>query len=170
MQQWRPVPVPQTRPELPALPPQTVQYPTTLLTALGFNPHTNSRYPDSGGAEVIVEGEPGPSVSAAAAPFPTAAAAVEAALTVEGSGTVPSAGEAVSGALALLEQLLPERRRRPRSIWSAFRRTESATHADASPISSTACPFILPTAAAAAEIILTGSIISTLSLRPMLYL
>ena len=46
---------------LPELPQLTVTESTvsteTLLSVLGFNPHTNSRYTDAGGAEVVVEGD-----------------------------------------------------------------------------------------------------------------
>lgn len=49
---------PDPLPELPQLTAGDAAVSTeTLLTALGFNPHTNSRYVDSGGAEVIVEGD-----------------------------------------------------------------------------------------------------------------
>ena len=92
----------------------------------------------------------------------------EAALTVEGSGTVPSASEAVSGALALLEQLLPEGGETTLYL-SAFRRTESETHLTFS-YQFNGVPIHFADGSAAAEIILTGNIISTLSLRPMLYL
>lgn len=88
----------------------------------------------------------------------------EAALTVEGSGTVPSASEAVSGALALLEQLLPEGGETTLYL-SAFRRTESETHLTFS-YQFNGVPIHFADGSAAAEIILTGNIISTLSLRP----
>lgn len=93
-------------------------------------------------------------VLAAAAPFPTAAAG-EAALTVEGSGTVPSASEAVSGALALLEQLLPEGGETTLYL-SAFRRTESETHLTFS-YQFNGVPIHFADGSAAAEIILTGN-------------
>lgn len=44
-------------PELPSLSASAVQADAdTMLTALGFNPHTNNRYPSSDGSEVINEG------------------------------------------------------------------------------------------------------------------
>lgn len=44
-------------PDLPALSASTVQADAdSMLTALGFNPHTNNRYPSSDGSEVINEG------------------------------------------------------------------------------------------------------------------
>lgn len=44
-------------PDLPALSASTVQADAdSILTALGFNPHTNNRYPSSDGSEVINEG------------------------------------------------------------------------------------------------------------------
>lgn len=49
---------PDPLPELPQLTLSAASVPTeTLLSALGFNPHTNSRYQDASGAEVVVEGD-----------------------------------------------------------------------------------------------------------------
>lgn len=158
---------PDPLPELPQLTAGDAAVSTeTLLTALGFNPHTNSRYVDSGGAEVIVEGDRVIRLGSSGALSYSSGG--EAALTVEGSGTVPSASEAVSGALALLEQLLPEGGETTLYL-SAFRRTESETHLTFS-YQFNGVPIHFADGSAAAEIILTGNIISTLSLRPMLYL
>ena len=158
---------PDPLPELPQLTAGDAAVSTeTLLTALGFNPHTNSRYVDSGGAEVIVEGDRVIRLGSSGALSYSSGG--EAALTVEGSGTVPSASEAVSGALALLEQLLPEGGETTLYL-SAFRRTDSETHLTFS-YQFNGVPIHFADGSAAAEIILTGNIISTLSLRPMLYL
>lgn len=154
---------PDPLPELPQLTAGDAAVSTeTLLTALGFNPHTNSRYVDSGGAEVIVEGDRVIRLGSSGALSYSSGG--EAALTVEGSGTVPSASEAVSGALALLEQLLPEGGETTLYL-SAFRRTESETHLTFS-YQFNGVPIHFADGSAAAEIILTGNIISTLSLRP----
>ena len=158
---------PDPLPELPQLTAGDAAVSTeTLLTALGFNPHTNSRYVDSGGAEVIVEGDRVIRLGSSGALSYSSGG--EAALTVEGSGTVPSASEAVSGALALLEQLLPEGGETTLYL-SAFRRTESETHLTFS-YQFNGVPIHFADGSDAAEINLTGNIISTLSLRPMLYL
>ena len=74
---------------------------------------------------------------------------------MEGSGTVPSASEAVSGALALLEQLLPEGGETTLYL-SAFRRTESETHLTFS-YQFNGVPIHFADGSAAAEIILSDT-------------
>lgn len=66
---------PDPLPELPQLTLSAASVPTeTLLSALGFNPHTNSRYQDASGAEVVVEGDrSSASAPAARSPIPAAA-------------------------------------------------------------------------------------------------
>ena len=75
----------------------------TLLTALGFNPHTNSRYTDSMGAEVIVEGDRVIRVSPSGTVSYTSGG--EAALMVDAAGAVPTLSEAAVGAQTLLDTL-----------------------------------------------------------------
>lgn len=81
---------------------------SSLLENLGFNPHTNSRYTEANGTEVVVEGDH----SVRFLPDGTVRykgsdnAASENELTVESSGAIPTLQEAAAGASSLLTQLL----------------------------------------------------------------
>ena len=98
---------PDPLPELPQLTLSAASVPTeTLLSALGFNPHTNSRYQDASGAEVVVEGDRVIRISASGAFSYTSGG--EAALSIDASGTEPTVREAVTGVQSLLDALTPE--------------------------------------------------------------
>ena len=98
---------PDPLPELPQLTLSAASVPTeTLLSALGFNPHTNSRYQDASGAEVVVEGDRVIRISASGAFSYTSGG--EAALSIDASGTEPTVREAVTGVQSLLDALMPE--------------------------------------------------------------
>ena len=88
---------------LPELPQLTVTESTvsteTLLSVLGFNPHTNSRYTDAGGAEVVVEGDRVIRISGSGTFSYTSGG--EKVLSVESAGGLPTPREAVSGVLRL---------------------------------------------------------------------
>ena len=77
---------------------------STLLTALGFNPHTNNRYSESSGTEVILEGDqtlrirPDGLVSYQGGSEPT--------ITIKSAGDSPTVNEAVLGAVSFLNELL----------------------------------------------------------------
>ena len=89
--------------DLPELPQLTVSETAvsteTLLSALCFNPHTNSRYQDASGAEVVVEGDRVIRISASGAFSYTSGG--EAALSIDASGTEPTVREAVTGVQSL---------------------------------------------------------------------
>ena len=98
--------------ELPQLPVLSVTSQLSnegnLLETLGFNPHTNSRYTEANGTEVVVEGDH----SVRFLPDGTIRykgsdnEASENELTVEASGEIPTLQEAAAGTSSLLTQLL----------------------------------------------------------------
>lgn len=79
-----------------------------LLEVLGFNPHTNSRYTEANGTEVVVEGDHSvrflPEGIIRYKGSDNEASEIE--LTVECAGETPSLQEAATGVTALLNQLL----------------------------------------------------------------
>lgn len=75
-----------------------------VLEALSFNPHTNSRYPEPSGAEVVVEGDRNLRI------HPDGEIAYQGGdgtLRVPSAGGVPTETEAVVGVVQLLGRLLP---------------------------------------------------------------
>lgn len=75
-----------------------------VLEALSFNPHTNSRYPEPSGAEVVVEGDRNLRV------YPDGEIAYQGGggtLRIASAGEVPTETEAVVGVFQLLSGLLP---------------------------------------------------------------
>lgn len=94
--------------ELPQLPVLASSNPlsdtSALLTSLGFNPHTNNRYQESSGTEVILEGDqtlrirPDGLVSYQSGSEPT--------ITIKSAEDFPTVNEAALGALSLLNDLL----------------------------------------------------------------
>ena len=81
---------------------------SSLLEELGFNPHTNSRYTEANGTEVVVEGDhsvrflPDGTIRYKGSDSETS----EPELTVESVGDIPTLQEAASGASDLLNRLL----------------------------------------------------------------
>jgi len=92
----------------PSLPELAVSDPLTstqhVLSLLGFNPYTNSRYTESNGTEVVVDGDhtlrilPGGRIR-----YQSGSKSV---VSIEAENTVPTLQEAVSGVSVLLNQLL----------------------------------------------------------------
>ena len=99
----------ETQPQLPILS-VSADLPdeSSLLEELGFNPHTNSRYTEANGTEVVVEGDH----SVRFLPDGTIRykgsdnAASETELTIESAGELPTLQEAAAGACSLLNRLL----------------------------------------------------------------
>jgi len=95
--------------ELPSLPvlssAEFISSPNDLLEALEFNPNTKSRYIEASGTEVVVDGDrslrirPDKSVL-----YQSGGAAV---LSVDAAGNLPTLEEAVAGAVPLVNSLLP---------------------------------------------------------------
>lgn len=99
----------ETLPQLPVLSVSTnLPDESGLLEELGFNPHTNSRYTEANGTEVVVEGDH----SVRFLPDGTIRykgsdnEASETELTVEAAGDTPTLQEAASGTCDLLNRLL----------------------------------------------------------------
>lgn len=78
--------------------------PDAVLEALSFNPHTNSRYPEPSGAEVVVEGDrnlriyPGGEISYEGG---------SGTLCITSAGDTPTEAETVVGVFQLLNGMLP---------------------------------------------------------------
>ena len=137
---------------LPELPQLTVTESTvsteTLLSVLGFNPHTNSRYTDAGGATFSYT------------------SGGETVLSVESAGGLPMPREAVSGVLELLDQLIPEGD--ARLYLQKWQQSETETFLTFG-YQSGGVPIRFADGSAAAEVTLSGNTISALSLRPRQY-
>ena len=152
---------PDPLPELPQLTVAESAVSTeTLLSVLSFNPPTNSRYTDAGGAEVVVEGDRVVRISGSGSFSYTSGG--ETALSVETAGGLPAPGEAVSDVLALLDQLTPEGDARLYLL--SWRQTGSETVMTFG-YQSGGVPIRFADGSAAAEVTLTGSAVSALSLR-----
>lgn len=99
----------ETLPQLPVLSVSTnLPDESGLLEELGFNPHTNSRYTEANGTEVVVEGDHSvrflPDGTIRYKGSDSEASEVE--LTVESVGDTPTLQEAASGVCDLLNRLL----------------------------------------------------------------
>lgn len=156
---------PDPLPELPELTVgETAADTETLLTALAFNPHTNSRYQDASGTEVVVEGDRVVRVSGSGAFTYTGGG--ESALTVEAAGGVPTVREAVTGMQSLLERLLPAGDARLYLLtWKQVDEKTVMTFG----YQIGGVPIRFADGSAAAEVSLTGTEISTLTVRPRQY-
>ena len=136
----------------------------TILSALGFNPHTNSRYHDSEGAEVIVEGDRVIRINASGAFSYTSGG--ETALAIDAASLAPTVREAVTGIQTLLESLLPT---------GEVRLYLLAVQQNDDEMSLTfgyrygGVPIRFADGSAAAEVTLSGRTVSTLMLRPRQY-
>lgn len=156
---------PDPLPELPQLTlGETAVSTETLLTALGFNPHTNSRYQDAEGAEVIVEGDRVIRISAGGA-F-TYASGGESVLTVDTAGAVPTVREAVVSVQSLLDALLPD--------GEAGLYLQSLTRTGTETVLTFGyqlggVPIRSSDGAAAAEVTLSGPSVAALAMRPRQY-
>ena len=135
----------------------------TLLAALAFNPHTNSRYQDSGGAEVIVEGE---QVIRITSNGTLTYSGGESALTVESTDALPSLHEAAVGAQTVLEALVSPGDARL-YLFSASQSGQETTLTFG--YQSGGVPIRFSDGKPAAEVTLTGRSISALSLRRRQY-
>lgn len=156
---------PDPLPELPQLSVTDTAVPTeTILLSLGFNPHTNSRYQDAEGAEVIVEGDRVIRVSASGAFSYTSGG--EATLAVNAAGSVPTVREAVTGVQTLLETLLPEGETRLYLLsWKQEKGETRLTFG----YQLGGVPIRFADGSAAVEVTLSGRAVSSLTLRPRQY-
>ena len=156
---------PDPLPELPQLTLSAASVPTeTLLSALGFNPHTNSRYQDASGAEVVVEGDRVIRISASGAFSYTSGG--EAALSIDASGTEPTVREAVTGVQSLLDALMPEGEARL-YLLSLTQNGSEATLTFGYQLGGV--PIRFADGSPAAEVTLSGRAVSSLALTPRQY-
>ena len=156
---------PDPLPELPQLTLSAASVPTeTLLSALGFNPHTNSRYQDASGAEVVVEGDRVIRISASGAFSYTSGG--EAALSIDASGTEPTVREAVTGVQSLLDALTPEGEARL-YLLSLTQNGSEATLTFGYQLGGV--PIRFADGSPAAEVTLSGRAVSSLALTPRQY-
>ena len=156
---------PDPLPELPQLTLSAASVPTeTLLSALGFNPHTNSRYQDASGAEVVVEGDRVIRIGASGAFSYTSGG--EAALSIYASGTEPTVREAVTGVQSLLDALTPEGEVRL-YLLSLTQNGSEATLTFGYQLGGV--PIRFADGSPAAEVTLSGRAVSSLALTPRQY-
>lgn len=157
----------QTTPDLPVLSAQPMQTDTdALLTALQFNPRTNYRYPDSSGAEVIVEGDRSVHIRPDGTVFYRGGS--EAALTIDiPDADAPTVAQAVSETSSLVSELLSNTGEASFYLESVSQTGSTMVLRYGYQISGT--PIRFADGGAAAEITLSGSVISSLSLRLRTY-
>ena len=134
----------------------------TLLTALGFYPRTNSRYTESGGVEVVTDGDrtlrlsPDGSIRYRSGGDP--------AISIAAAGEDPTVTEAVMGVSALLNNLLTTQESGAGLYLLGVRETES-TQVLSFGWQSGGVPIRLDRGGAAAEVTLSGNVVSMLTLR-----
>lgn len=133
-----------------------------LLSALGFYPRTNSRYTESGGVEVVTDGDRTLRLSPDGAIRYRSGG--DPALTIATAGEDPTVTEAVMGAHALLNTLLAGQTSEAALYLKSVRQTESATLLSFG-WQSGGVPIRLDRGGSAAEVTLTGSAVSGLTLR-----
>ena len=154
---------------LPALPVLTASTslsdPSGILSTLGFNPHTNSRYTEANGTEVIVEGNqsvrllPDGTVR-----YKGSDEANESALTIEAAGDIPTLQEAATGVSGLLSQLT-SRYLNDASLYLLDIQHSGEVTTLLFDYQFNGIPIRFSDGAPAAEVQLTGTCVSALSLR-----
>ena len=152
--------------ELPALPALTsaAALPDSgaLLSALSFYPRTNSRYTESGGVEVVTDGDrtlrlsPDGSIRYRSGGDP--------ALTIPAAGEVPTVTETVMGASALLNSLLADQISEAGLYLTGVRLTESAAVLTFG-WQCGGVPIRFDSGGSAAEVTVSGGVVTGLTLR-----
>lgn len=133
-----------------------------LLAAMGFYPRTNSRYTESSGVEVVTDGDrtlrlsPDGSIRYRSGGDP--------ALSISFAGETPTVTEAVMGASALLNALLPEQSGRAGLYLSGVRQAESTLTLSFG-WQAGGVPIRFSGGGSAAEVTLSGGTVSSLYLR-----
>lgn len=153
-------------PELPALPVLTsaaaLPESDALLSALSFYPRTNSRYTESGGVEVVTDGDrtlrlsPDGAIRYRGGGDPS--------LTIPAAGEEPTVTEAVMGTSALLNSLLAGQTSEAALYLTGVRQTESTVVLTFG-WQSGGVPIRLDRSADAAEVTLSGNVVTALTLR-----
>ena len=153
--------------ELPQLPAFTLGTPLAggtewLLSALGFNPRSGTRHTESNGTELIMDGDrslrirPDNSVRYQSGDDPS--------LSVKAAGELPTAREAALGAGALLEGLVSPVLGEARLWLQSVRRSGEVTQLRFG-YQAGGVPIFFQDGGSAAEITLTGTAVTALTLR-----
>ena len=152
--------------ELPELPVLSAANPLTdsdpVLVSLGFNPSTKNRYTDSNGTEIIRETDRSLQIGSGGTVVYEGGA--EPVVEISAAGDVPTPLEAAVGASALLRQLLGDLAGEAALYLESVTQSEDTTvlrfgyHADGVPIR-------FSDGSGAAEVTLTGTAVTRLSLR-----
>lgn len=134
----------------------------TVLTALSFNPHTKSRYTESSGAEVVVEGSR--SVRIRTDGTVTYQGADSDALRITAAGEIPTEPEAVLGVSRLLDTLRSGTAGSASLYLQSVDRsgTHTVLHFD---YQSGGVPIRFSDGSAAAEVQLNGTVVNSVTLR-----
>lgn len=153
---------------LPQLPQLTAADPPAdtddLLPLLRFNPHTNARYEESGGTQVIVENDR--SLRLTADRHLSYSGGAEGGVSVEAAGQIPTVWEAAAGVGALLQRLSPPS---DAGLYlTGLTRTGEETHLTFG-FHVDGVPIRLPGGTAAAEAVLTGQSLTSLTLLRRTY-
>lgn len=156
--------------ELPVLPVLSASNPLTssdqVLTALGFNPSTKNRYTDAGGTEIIRETDR--SLQIGSGGTVVYEGGTDPVVTIQAEGDLPTPLEAAVGATSLLRTLLGDLSGEAALYLESIRFSEETTvlrfgyHVSGTPIR-------FSDGAAAAEVTLSGTTVSHLSLRVRQY-
>ncbi|MBQ9348076.1 MAG: hypothetical protein IJT94_12195 [Oscillibacter sp.] len=139
-----------------------------LLAALRFNPLTNSRYPESNGTEVVVEGVRTVRLRANGSVYYQAAGTDErSVLSVESAGEIPTPWEAAAGCTSLLRSLLGSGG--TGALYPCeVRQDENRTYLRFE-YQFSGVPIRFSDGQSAAEVVLDGQSVSSLELRPRQY-
>lgn len=155
--------LPAEPPELPELT-ASVSLPSTetLLSALGFYPRTNSRYPEPDGTEVITEGNRILRVSADGTVRYRGGG--ENTLAISADGEIPTVSEAAAGVWTLLNNLLSPYTGEARLYLQNIRQTETSVILSFG-FQINGVPIRTADGSAAAQATLSGSSVTALVLR-----
>lgn len=132
-----------------------------VLTRLGFNPYTNSRYMESGGAEVVTEGDQ--SVRLLPEGVIRYQSSSKAGLFIDAASEIPTLWEAVSGVSDLLNSLLSGRAGDAALYLQRVHQTGSATVLRFG-YQAGGMPIRFADGTCAAEVVLSGTAVSSLTL------
>jgi len=133
----------------------------TVLTRLGFNPYTNSRYMESGGTEVVTEGDQ--SVRLLPEGIIRYQGSGKSDLSIDAESETPTLWEAVSGASELLNSLLSGHTGDAVLYLQTVRQTGSATVLRFG-YQAGGVPIRFADGTCAAEVVLSGTAVSSLTL------
>lgn len=135
-----------------------------VLEALSFNPHTNSRYSESSGAEVVVEGDRTLDIRSDGEVSYQGSSGT---LCIASAGETPTESEAVVGVCQLLSRLLPAQS--DAGLFLQNFQSDGASTTLSFGYQYNGLPIRFTDGGAAAEVTLEGSAVTRLSLRVRQY-